>query len=330
MKTGKLIFSFIILSLILVCSFGFAKTKINRIQSDEYEIIFDTLQNDSIRILQVTDLHLGNRGSWDKDFSVMRRIKKYVGEYNPEIIIITGDLFTGMQKESKEGLFMFAAQAFDDMERPWLYVFGNHCPEKTGREPIRHIFNDSEWGIIGCHHSENASVKHDYKVDLKVKGKDQPLWEVYAFDSGSEEGNRSIKKEQIRWYQRKSDSSKVINKQIIPAVSIFHIPLIQYKMLWEDDAYTKRGEFHEKVCYDEDDGTVYEAFLKQGNIKACFCGHDHDNNYWGKYKGGILLVYGHVSGESCYQNHWPPGAKLIKLPVKKGEIDIKDLVDISH
>jgi hypothetical protein len=33
----------------------------------------------------------------------------------------------------------------------------------------------------------------------------------------------------------------------------------------------------------EYNGKVYEAFLHQGNIKACICGHDHDSNYWGKY-----------------------------------------------
>jgi hypothetical protein len=80
------------------------------------------------------------------------------------------------------------------------------------------------------------------------------------------------------------------------------------------------------VCFEEDDGTVYQAFLNQGNIRACFCGHDHDNNYWGKYHGGILLVYGHVSGEACYHRHWEPGAKLIKLPLNHGEIGISEIM----
>ena len=107
---------------------------------------------------------------------------------------------------------------------------------------------------------------------------------------------------------------------------IFHIPLQQYQVLCNDSSLIESGYCYEKVCFEEDDGSVYRAFLSQKNIKACFCGHDHDNNYWGKYHGGILLVYGHVTGDTGYHRHWAPGAKLITLPVKGGDIFIQDMV----
>jgi 3',5'-cyclic AMP phosphodiesterase CpdA len=303
-----------------------AQTKVNLIADDHYEIILKDLQNDSIAILQVTDVHLGNVGKWAADFKAVRRIKYFVKNFQPDLIIITGDLFTG-EKESKENIISFAAQFFDDLERPWIYVFGNHDPEGgVSRYNIRQIFKDSIWGIIGFHTSIINSEKYDFQIDLKSDQTQNPLWEIYAFDSGSEKGNKSIKKDQIQWFQQKSLASKNKYQKIIPAVSIFHIPLKQYQMLWDDPALTKTGFCHETVCFEEDDGTVYEAFLRQGNIKACFCGHDHDNNYWGKYHGGILLVYGHVSGEACYHRHWEPGAKLIKIPVNGGEIGIKELM----
>ncbi len=329
MKTGRISFFYLIMLFIFFNRIVFAETSIKKNKSDEYEIIFSELKNDSIRILQVTDLHLGNPGRWESDFSVIRRIKMYVKQYDPDFIVVTGDMFTGNQKESKENLFMFAAQSFDDMERPWLYEYGNHCPEKYGRDVIHQVFVDSEWGILGYHKTGGDSVKYDYKVDLELAGEKQPLWQVYAFDSGSEPGNKSIKEDQVNWYKQKSEASKAENKRIVPAISIFHIPFIQYKWLWEDDTFEKQGEFHENVCFEEDNGSVYDAFVEQGNIKACFCGHDHDNNYYGKYKGGIILAYGHVSGETCYHRHWPPGAKFIRLPLKGGEIYIKDLVDVS-
>jgi 3',5'-cyclic AMP phosphodiesterase CpdA len=311
---------------LLVNRYSIAQTQVDVIADDHYEIILQDIKKDSIAILQVTDVHLGNAGKWAADFKAVRRIKSFVKNYQPDLIIVTGDLFTG-EKESKENIIAFAVQFFDDLERPWIYVFGNHDPEGgVSRKNIRQIFKDSIWGIIGFHTTANNSEKYDFQVDLKSGKTQNPLWEIYAFDSGSEKGNKSIKTEQIQWFRQKSLASKKTYQKIIPAISIFHIPLLQYQLLWEDPALSTTGFCNETVCFEEDDGSVYKAFLRQGNIKACFCGHDHDNNYWGKYHGGILLVYGHVSGEACYHRHWEPGAKLIKLPVNGREIGIRELM----
>jgi len=302
-----------------------AQTTLQKHAEDHYEICFHKSTMDSIRILQITDLHLGNH--WVKDLKVTKRVRQMVFRYKPDMLFVTGDLFTG-EKDRHSYVFPFAADFLDALELPWLYVFGNHDPEgNVGREPIRALFNQTDWGIVGFHPAGAGSIKCDYKVDLKTHQLDQPAWEVYAFDSGSEPGSRSIKSDQIRWFQKKSKPRKK-NETIIPAVSIFHIPLLQYQSLWYDSTITKTGFLHEKVCFEEDDGSVYDAFVKQGTIKACFCGHDHDNNYWGVYKGGILLAYGHVTGEACYHRHWPPGGKLIRLPVNGGDIAITDLTVI--
>lgn len=297
-----------------------------RLSSDHYEMTLNAPKN-KFSFLQVTDLHIGNKGSWKKDFQAFRRIKKWVHLHDPEFIIITGDLFTG-QKESHEYTVAFATQFFDDLERPWIYVFGNHDPEgNTGRETIRRVMHDSEWGIIGFHKLADGTIKHDFLVDIKSNQKTIPIWQIYAFDSGSEKGNASIKKPQLDWFHQTAQTSTKTHSQSIPALAMFHIPLHEYHLLWQDATLPKMGFGHERVCFEEDDGSTYAAFLKQGNIKACFCGHDHDNNYWGRYHGNILLVYGHVSGETGYHRHWPPGAKRVTLEIGSDEIDIQDLVD---
>ncbi len=324
MKNTKKLICLILLLSITQFSYSFAQTKINKILDDHYEIIFQDDQKDSIRILQVTDLHLGN--DWNKDLMVTKRVRALVKNTQPDVILITGDLFTG-EKDRRSYVFPFAANCFDALGIPWIFVFGNHDPEgNVGREPIRDLFSNTDWGIVGFHPAGVGSIKCDFQVDLKLNLARHPAWEIYAFDSGSEPGNKSIKADQVAWYQEKSLASKNNHRQIIPAITVFHIPLKQYEMLWADSTLTKSGFWHERVCFEEDDGSVYEAFLKQGNVKACICGHDHDNNYWGKYHGGILLVYGHVTGEACYHRHWPPGGKLITLPVDGGEPGIKDFI----
>ncbi len=318
------------LILVAVCFFAFelshAAAKITRTAPDHFQLSFTGLATDSLRILQITDLHIGISRSWDKTWTTMARVEKLVALCKPDIMAITGDLFHGDKKDS-EALAGFARVYFDTFKIPWFFTFGNHDPEGgQGREPIRNIFASARYGMMGSHNPDTGVFKCDYRIDVLVDGKQTPVWQFYAFDSGSEPGNRSIKKEQMQWFKTQSAQSKTEFKTVVPAIAFFHIPLKQYHALWYDSTLVKTGRLHENVCLEEDDGSVYQTFLDQGNITAVFCGHDHDNNYWGKYHGGIILAYGHVTGDAGYHRHWPPGGKLITLPLKKGEIVIRDLV----
>ncbi len=102
-----------------------------------------------------------------------------------------------------------------------------------------------------------------------------------------------------------------------------------YQDMWDNPDIEKFGECEEKVCYEEDDGSVYRAFLQVGNVKACFCGHDHYNNYWRIHQGGIFLAYGYISGEATNYN-WPTGGKLIAVPLKNRDINVKNVMPDSE
>ena len=53
-----------------------AQSLIRRLESDQFEIVLEELDSDSIKILQVTDLHLGSRGHWKDDLNTFHRIKR--------------------------------------------------------------------------------------------------------------------------------------------------------------------------------------------------------------------------------------------------------------
>lgn len=317
-----------LLSIFLISlSNAFGQRSITKRADDRFAIELDRASDSPITILQVTDLHIGStdEGKWKKDIISFRRIKKLVETHNPDMIAITGDLFTG-EKPFGALLAAYAVNFFDGLERPWLYVFGNHDPEGGfGRADIAEVFAESEWAILGKHKVDNEwKVKYDYVVDISFKGEKKPAWKIYAFDSGSEKGNKSIKSDQLDWYRKVSAKTTKKHQQDIRAISIFHIPLIEYQHLKDDKSIKLNGKSKEKVWYEEDDGSVYQAFLEVGNIEATFCGHDHYNNYWGTYKGGITLAYGYISGEAT-NYAWPPGGKLITLPVDGGEIKMENV-----
>lgn len=304
---------------LLFCGLLYAQS-IQKFSDDSFEITIS--QTDSIKVLQVTDLHLGKEGFWKQDLSTFRRIERLVEMYDPQLLAVTGDLFTG-EKPFGSLLAVTAVQFFDSLERPWLYVFGNHDPEGGfGRDEIAEVFAESKWGILGFHSGNANEKKYDYVVQIGPKDSEKS-WLIYAFDSGSQKGFKSIKADQLVWYE---NISKDVNPGLKSrAISIFHIPLKQYQELWNDKNLEKFGECKEKVCFEEDDGSVYDTFVKRGEIEATFCGHDHYNNYWGTYHGGLILAYGYISGEAT-KWAWPTGGKLVSLPVSTGDIEIKNVV----
>jgi len=92
--------------------------------------------------------------------------------------------------------------------------------------------------------------------------------------------------------------------------AFFHIPLKQYDTIWESGVAA--GIKGESVCFEEEDGSTL-AVLKTMGVKACFCGHDHSNDYSGVIDG-VELVYGRATGVGGYgANIIPKGGKLITV-----------------
>ncbi len=300
-----------------------AQSHIQKIADDQINIIIERSDIEGISILQVTDLHLGGKGKWKDDINTFRRINCLVEMYKPDLLALTGDVFSGGEMAA------IVIRHFDELERPWLYVFGNHDAEGDfDHDDIYNAFSKSKWGILGFHSSNGlAGKKYDYCVDIILKGELIPKWQIYGFDTGPHEGIKAIQPDQIEWFKDKSYKSQDDYGTMVRAISIFHIPFIQYQYLWDDISIHKEGESREKVWYEEDDGSAYRAFVEVGNIEATFCGHDHYNNYWGEYTGGIILSYGYISGEATNEA-WPTGGKLIILPVDNGEIQIKNVVPV--
>jgi 3',5'-cyclic AMP phosphodiesterase CpdA len=325
MKSQVLGFALLPLLLVPLATCGACGAEPRRVADDHFEVIHNRRTDSSITLLQVTDLHLGKKDFWRQDLTTFKRIRRLVEKCNPDLILVTGDLLTG-EKYSGGLLAAFATEFFDSLQRPWLYVFGNHDVEGGfGRDQVYEVFHSSHWCILGSHKVGTLGArKYDYFVDVKVSGQAEPAWQLFGFDSGSESGFRSIKKDQIEWFKAVSEAMRRDRGHVTRAVSFFHIPLKQYQELWDDASIAKTGEGREKVSSEEDDGAPYRAFVDMKNVEATFCGHDHYNNFWGKTRDGLVLAYGYISGEAT-RYAWPTGGKLVRLPLKREPIRIENV-----
>ena len=100
----------------------------------------------------------------------------------------------------------------------------------------------------------------------------------YSMQPGIE-GYDWVRPNQIAWY---SDSSEVIRAanggRVAPALAFFHIPVIEYELARE-----RVGTTHERVYHPDINSGLYTAFVEAGDVVATFVGHDHTNDYCGKY-----------------------------------------------
>lgn len=67
---------------------------------------------------------------------------------------------------------------------------------------------------------------------------------------------------------------------------------------------------------------MFDSFKNTGNIKAVFCGHDHDNDFHGTYES-IELFYGRKTGIAS-SGELPRGGRVIRLTEfmnKEGDSD---------
>lgn len=231
-----------------------------------------------------------------------------------------------MSRKKANSQTILQQEGRDEFKCPWIYGFGNHDPEGGfGREAIAEVFSKSAWGVLGKHIvTDNYTFKYDYVVNIRYRDDKNPAWQIYGFDSGSEKGFKSIKKDQLKWYEEKTKETVVKYGTKVPALAMFHIPLLEFESLRKNNTIQKYGRGLEKVSYEEDDGTVYKKFLQAGNIKAVLAGHDHYNNFWGTYTGGIILSYGFISGAST-KHAWPVGGKLITLSPNGKTIGLKNV-----
>lgn len=262
------------------------------------------MKGESLKILQLTDLHL-TYGNDYRDRMTFRLIEKLNNENDYDLIVITGDL---TMSPAAPRLFSKLISFMESLKTPWTFIFGNH-------ETDFHAYGDFISRI-----PQNVEYLH-FKVGPKITNggignfhftmtKDGiPFYRLYMLDSKAERDSYTEEEgqydylsfEQVDWY-----SSHVSNDSVESLV-FMHIPLRQYI---EVDTY--QGIFLEDKVYAQGvDTGFFDAMLLHQKSKAVFVGHDHMNDFRFT-KEGIYLFYGRATGFNGYGT-LPKGGRIIEV-----------------
>ena len=250
------------------------------------------MQNDTLKILQVTDLHLTFSSISYNDRMTLDTIELLVKSDDFDLVVISGDMTM-----TTAGVRMFRAlvRHMESMETPWTFVFGNHETDYHDYVEYLDQITDTEYLRFKVGPElENGGVGN-FRIQFTKDA--VPFYNLYFFDSHTErevyteaEGEYDyIQTSQVEWY------ASHVENDTVDSVAFMHIPLRQFI-----EATDYVGVFEEDKVYAQGvDTGLFTAMVDAGLTKGVFVGHDHLNDFY-FIKDGIYLAYGRITGYNAY------------------------------
>ena len=273
-------------------------------------------------ILYITDLHIGD--SKDNDTNSLNVLKSLIKNSNPDLVVLGGDIVSGYHWNRMEKQFFYKNwKKFTDIFLKekifYAYAFGNHDIEADlNAEEIQKLEESHPYSLFkGDMTLDPKSVSNFYlKIFSSFENrKDEITSLMWIFDSkrhgclNKRFSYACITSPQISWYENESKKFYKKYDKIINGLSFFHIPLPEFKDLW--NKYETYGHKNEYVYCPKKNTGLFQTMVKMSNIKGIYVGHDHANDFGG-FIEGIELAYNRKSGYGSY-GYLKRGGRVFKL-----------------
>lgn len=291
-------------------------------------------EDQTFKIVQFTDVH------WNDTFNTYQKKVKTAEEGNarsrelmemvlrveePDLVVFSGDVISAGECDDPLRSFREAVAAVEESGVPWAVIFGNHDTEsKITREQLMDVVLEHSGTVASAGPAELPGTGN-YVLEVDdAAGRTAAA--LYFMDSGNEsmvagvEGYDWIRREQVNWYAEQSRKLTAGNGgEPLPALAFFHIPLPEYQLVW--DLGECVGSKYEQVCCPPVNSGLHAAMVEMGDVRGTFAGHDHCNDFEGKWHG-IRLCYGRSTGFNTYGLSWyPRGARVIQLTAGERDFD---------
>ena len=278
------------------------------------------------KIVQFTDIHY-NITSESAPVKI-EVIKRVIAEEKPDLVVFTGDIVTC--RPQQKGWEEVLATVIEP-QIPYIVTLGNHDQEHDWtREQIAEYL-EKQPGSLFLRGPKDIKGEGNFVAELSGKdGKTANL--LYFMDSNAYNhvsGNSGwgwFDFNQVGWYRQTSRRYTEQNEgKPYPALAFFHIPLQEYRTLFDTininyfnfvKPLPVYGERNERECSGILNTGMFAAMVESGDVMGTFVGHDHYNNYIGCLDG-ICLAYGLCTGE----NNLRCGGRVIELSESRRSFD---------
>ena len=276
------------------------------------DYILEMNYKSDFRILQLTDIHLSDKDDKETQFKFMDLL--YQDANNPDLVVVTGDLFTFACKDTAKSLLKY----FDSKKIPWTVCFGNHdeqcyfsvdwLTETLSKYGSYCMFKDLQ--------DDKVNGNCNFVINLKDGSKVHD--QLFIMDSNrynfnfSQLGYDCFKEDQINWYSDIVEYTKKQNDDVVVnSLMFYHIPLPEINAAWEEGTHID-GEKREASCPPDHDYGFFGKIKELGSTSAMFFGHDHINNFEVDYQG-VKFCYGIKSTDRIYHDEDMMGCQTITI-----------------
>ncbi|HAB16607.1 MAG TPA: hypothetical protein DCE44_09165 [Verrucomicrobiales bacterium] len=272
----------------------------------------DMGRRQGVRILQLTDNHFFcgvEKGLTitNDDQATERDWQALVRHFRPDLIMATGDLWHDNPGGRGQASLEHILPKLERLEVPWATCWGNHDQLddfQRGHDSLEAARNSLYRG--GATHG-------DYRIEIRTaSAPGRPAAQLGVMNSNQ----FGLTDWQLAWLRRTQAELDASGQTAAPALAFFHIPLLDQKTLYRPRQTP--GLCHEEVCFEKESGRALPVLAERRSIRACFCGHDHVNDYAVRARD-VDLVYGRATGHAGYGGEKVrKGAKLIELDLVRG------------
>ncbi len=285
-------------------------------------------KNGKFRIVQLADIQERYNVSSD----TLKLLNAALDRAQPDLVILTGDQIKGYSPSFKMGntatlveeTFNRIFSPITKRNIPFTATFGNH-DDQCG------ISNSEQFEMYkkfpGFVYADPAGTGDDGTFCLNVDGR----FLIYLFDTHSKDGKGgygALHKNQVEWYRETRDSYGKKCGRLLPSMAFQHIPTPEYFEVIKKTRPFSSGSIraygeHSYEWYTLDpynselrdflgeppatsvtDSGEVRAFLEQGEMRALFVGHDHNDSFTAGYRGLTLGIT-----QSCGFNAYGPGRR---------------------
>jgi 3',5'-cyclic AMP phosphodiesterase CpdA len=273
------------------------------------------------KIMQVTDTHIiydpEGTGLANSQMTV-DMLRQTLDAEKPDLVIFTGDIVTG--KSYRPG-FEFVLEPVVTRKIPWAALFGNHDAEQDlSYEQMADLIQSHPYHAGQMKKLKGVSGYGNYVIEVKDRSGKKTGALLYCLDSHQYstlkpvvDGYGWFASDQVNWYRKQSEKYTSANQGTpLPALAFFHIPLPEYRAIYNEQGHKMIGAQLEAVCSPEINSGMFTAMLEKGDVMGTFVGHDHVNDYLFNYYG-IALTYGRFSGSRNTYGDLKNGVRIIEL-----------------
>lgn len=263
---------------------------------------FSTDANGNFTVLQFSDTHFTTGLSY-ADVSVFRTMESQIKEYNPDLVVVLGDMIDDGESGAFNKQFVLdkVGNLFDSLEQYWAYIPGNNdgIAHGTSADVTAYL---SQFDYCLCADVKEISGGAQYSIDIENNGAvvhSFVFLDTMDYDNEDDEHIYGyVHADQVEWCKNEINSKLEKHGDISMSVFIHeNTPAFAEAGLYGEaykDGYSTLDEMDEKYNIPKNQ-PLDDVFTQAGCVGLVSMGHAHPNENKCSFYNG---TYYHVSAQT--------------------------------